>query len=182
MATRYIGDTNAQMYSNLMPAGVVLPFAGATAPTGWLLCDGTSISRATYPALFTAIGTAHGTADGNSFNVPDYRGRFLRGLDGTAGRDPDKASRTAAATGGNTGNNVGSVQGDVMQGHAHSFSPLYYNAPGPNSGGILATGGADAGVTGTSVGAPTTSGSNGTPRTSSETRPVNAAVNYIIKY
>jgi len=96
----------------IVPPGVVWAYAGATAPTGWLLCDGTTIARATYTALFAAIGTAHGTGDGSTtFHLPDYRGRFLRGVDSAVGRDPDRASRIAANTGGNTGDNVGSVQG-----------------------------------------------------------------------
>jgi microcystin-dependent protein len=71
--------------SSLMPSGVVLPFGGTTAPTGWLLCDGSPISRTTYSALFSAIGTTHGTGDGvNTFNLPDMRGVFPRGA-GTNG-------------------------------------------------------------------------------------------------
>lgn len=99
--------------SQLLPSGIILPYGGATAPTGWLFCNGASYSRTTYANLFAAIGTAHGTVDGNSFNVPDLRGRFIRGTDtmGTAaGRDPDKATRTAANAGGNAGDSVGSVQ------------------------------------------------------------------------
>jgi microcystin-dependent protein len=97
--------------SVLMPAGVILPYGGGTAPTGWLLCDGSAISRTTYASLFAAIGTSHGYGDNSTtFNLPDFRGRFMRGVDGTANRDPDKGTRTSAATGGNTGNNVGSAQ------------------------------------------------------------------------
>jgi microcystin-dependent protein len=94
---------------SICPPGVVLPYAGSTSPDGWLFCDGREISRTTYLALFTAIGTAHGTGNGTStFNIPDYRGRFLRGRDAGAGRDIDRASRTASGTGGLTGDNVGS--------------------------------------------------------------------------
>jgi hypothetical protein len=107
----FLSDLTIQ---NALPAGVIFPFAGSVAPAGWLLCDGTSYLRASYSRLFSSIGTAHGSNAANTFNVPDYRGRFLRGTDnmgsGAAGRDPDNAVRTAANTGGNTGNNVGSVQ------------------------------------------------------------------------
>ncbi len=99
-----------------VPAGVVLPFAGNTAPKGYLLCDGSVISRATYKSLFDAIGTLHGSGNGSTtFHLPDYRGRFLRGKDGSTGRDPDRGSRTAANAGGATGDNVGSVQGDATK-------------------------------------------------------------------
>lgn len=104
----------AQGISSLVPAGVIMAFGGATAPTGWLLCNGSAVSRTTYANLFAAISTAHGYGDNSTtFNLPDYRGRFIRGRDtmGTAAsRDPDKTLRSAAATGGLTGDNVGSVQ------------------------------------------------------------------------
>jgi microcystin-dependent protein len=110
-----IGDqTSSQVagaIAQLMPSGVILPYGGEIAPTGWLFCDGSAISRITYANLFAALGTSHGYGDNSTtFNLPDLRGRFMRGVDGTASRDPDKVARTAAAVGGNTGNNVGSVQ------------------------------------------------------------------------
>jgi microcystin-dependent protein len=65
---------------SITPAGTIIAFAGATPPSGWLLCNGSAISRTTYSALFSAIGTAHGQGDGSAtFNLPDYRGQFLRG-------------------------------------------------------------------------------------------------------
>lgn len=80
-------------------------------PDGWLLCDGSAVSRATYDALFKVIGTLHGTGDGvHTFNLPDYRGRFQRGVDDGTGRDPDASSRKAAHTGGATGDSVASIQ------------------------------------------------------------------------
>jgi microcystin-dependent protein len=64
------------------PAGMVSQFAGSTAPTGWLLCDGSAVSRTTYATLFTAIGTAYGTGNGSTtFNVPNLKGRIPVGRD-----------------------------------------------------------------------------------------------------
>lgn len=64
-------------------AGVIAPYAGATPPSGWLLCDGSAVSRTFFSELFTAIGTTFGAGDGSStFNLPDLRGRV------SAGRDP----------------------------------------------------------------------------------------------
>jgi microcystin-dependent protein len=63
----------------VVPAGIVVQFAGTVAPSGWVLCDGTAYSRtnATYSRLFTAISTTYGPGDGiTTFNVPDFRGRF----------------------------------------------------------------------------------------------------------
>lgn len=71
----------------LVPAAAILPFAGAAAPAGFLLCDGSAVSRSDYATLFTAIGTTYGTGDGSTtFNVPDLRGRVPVGADGVAGR------------------------------------------------------------------------------------------------
>lgn len=72
--------TNIQTVSPgiLVPSGVVFPFAGSVAPSGYLLCDGTSYNTTIYAALFSAIGYAYG-GSGANFNVPDYRYSFLRG-------------------------------------------------------------------------------------------------------
>lgn len=60
--------------------GEITSFAGAVVPSGWLLCDGTAVSRATYATLFSAIGTSYGVGNGSTtFNVPDYRGRSVVG-------------------------------------------------------------------------------------------------------
>jgi microcystin-dependent protein len=63
-----------------MPAGSIVAFGGAVAPTCWLLCDGTSYLRTAWPELFAVIGTAYGAADGTHFNVPDLRGRSPVGV------------------------------------------------------------------------------------------------------
>jgi hypothetical protein len=72
-----------------VPSGAIMDFAMNAAPTGWLACDGAAISRTTYAALFAAIGTTWGAGDGSTtFNLPDMRGYFRRGVgtnsDGTA--------------------------------------------------------------------------------------------------
>ena len=64
----------------LVPPGAVMSFAMSAAPMGWLPCDGAAINRTTYAPLFSAIGYTHG-GSGNSFNVPDLRGEFIRGWD-----------------------------------------------------------------------------------------------------
>jgi hypothetical protein len=124
--------------SLITPAGVMLPFGGAVAPDGWLLCNGASVSRATYSKLFGAIGSAHGSGDGSTtFTLPDTRGRFLRGVDGGVARDPDRASRTAAASGGNTGDLVGSVQVNATA--KNGLSTAASTATGSVSGSVAST-------------------------------------------
>ena len=88
-------------------------------PADYLPCDGRSLVRAAFARLFEAIGPAWGGDVAGNFNLPDLRGLFLRGVDGTAGRDPDSRERSFSRRGGNTGNNVGSVQEDALQEHRH---------------------------------------------------------------
>ncbi len=80
----------------ITPTGAVMPYAGSTAPSGWLLCYGQAVSRTTYAVLYAVIGTTYGVGDGSTtFNVPDLRGRAAIGLDNMGG---SAASRVAAAT------------------------------------------------------------------------------------
>jgi microcystin-dependent protein len=77
---RQSSDLQTILVGSVIPAGTIAPFAGGTVPEGWMLCDGTAINRTTYSALFSAVGTAHGQGNGSTtFNLPDYRGQFLRG-------------------------------------------------------------------------------------------------------
>lgn len=65
------------------PAGVIIPFAGTSVPTGYLLCNGAAVSRTDYANLFAAIGTLYGAGDGSTtFNLPDARDRVLQGASG----------------------------------------------------------------------------------------------------
>lgn len=62
------------------PVGVVQAFAGSTTPDGWLLCDGSAVSRTTYADLFAVIGTTYGTGDGSTtFNLPNLVDKFVEG-------------------------------------------------------------------------------------------------------
>lgn len=152
---------------SILPPGIIMPFAGTTAPVGFLVADGSAVSRTTYAALFSTIGTSFGVGNGvDTFNLPDLRGRFMRGVDGSAGRDPDKATRSAT-NGGNSGNNVGSVQDDEFKSHTHSVgnNTIYAGSANNSSGGDY----------------PNTSFETGA-RGGNETRPKNINVNFIIKY
>jgi len=92
---------------------------------GWYLCNGAAIGRAAFDSLYQLIGTAHGDGQDDprpdtDFNLPDYRGLFLRGVSGTTGRDLDSGERTPNHPGGNSGNQVGSYQDDQIQTHRHT--------------------------------------------------------------
>tara|TARA_R100000988_G_scaffold47548_1_gene23338 strand:+ start:668 stop:1819 length:1152 start_codon:yes stop_codon:yes gene_type:complete len=94
---------------DLMPAGAILPYAGASAPSGYLLAYGQAISRSTYSDLFSAIGTTYGVGDGSStFNVPDLRGRAIAGQDDMGGTSAD---RLTGQTGGVNGDTLGGAGG-----------------------------------------------------------------------
>lgn len=138
------------------PTGSVFFMATTTVPTGYLECDGTAISRSTYPALFATIGTTFGAGDGSTtFNLPDLRGYFIRGYDHGRGVD--------------SGRTFGSTQADDYKAHTHNLG-----------GAIIRDNGASYNLSGTgsrgdSVTA--TSSSGGT-----ETRPKNIALMPCIKY
>ena len=125
-----------------VPIGAVIDFGGSTMPAGWLLCDGSAISRTTYSDLFTAISTAFGLGDGvTTFNVPDLRGRMIvgtgAGSDGTTtvtytlGQVVGKFSVAIAQA------NLPNYQLAVASSgaHAHSYTQLAAHNPAPSSGG-----------------------------------------------
>jgi len=109
--------------TDTVPVGTVIAWAGESdsVPADWMICDGRSLKKNKYAGLYAAIGQAWG-GGGNRFNLPDLRGRFIRGVDGNAGRDPDADDRDAANQGGNT-KGVGSVQNDSIQQHGHYQPP-----------------------------------------------------------
>jgi microcystin-dependent protein len=103
LVTDYVGGDNvchglvAALASLLVPTGAVFSFSGASAPNGFLLCDGAAVSRTTYAALYAVIGTTYGTGDGSTtFNLPDARGRTAIG----AGQGAGLTNRVLAAKGG----------------------------------------------------------------------------------
>ncbi|MCG8475667.1 MAG: tail fiber protein [Cytophagales bacterium] len=98
-----------------LPIGTIMSYGGslnveAFEKQGWLYCNGNAIGRDKYSDLFKIIGTSYGSGDQKStFNLPDFRGTFLRGVSGDTTNDPD-AGKRGSLNGGNTGNKVGSVQ------------------------------------------------------------------------
>ncbi len=140
------------------PPGTVIMFAGDTAPSGYLECDGSQISRTTYPLLFAAIGVYHGVGDNSTtFNIPDLRGEFVRGWTSTPkGTDP--------------GRQLGTFQSDSVGAHTHTF-PLS-PTEGTDSNVSYGQGKTDSGMGSIQV----TANSN-----SAETRPRNIALMYCIK-
>ena len=142
--------------NELAPIGSLSAFAGSTAPNKWLICNGAAVSRATYSDLYAVVGDVYGNGDGSTtFNLPDLRGEFIRGLDGGRGVD---AART-----------LGSAQSDLLKSHTHQVQNVF-------SGG--GTGDEENYVSNVTASRSTidTLSSGG-----AETRPRNIAMNYIIK-
>lgn len=159
-------------WREIEPTGSVIAFAGSTAPNGWLLCNGASLLRTDYAELFSVIGTTYGNVDSTHFNIPDLRGIFVRGA-GTSGQ-------LSNANGAAFSGSLGSYQNDKFQGHKFTSSGL---GSGINSYGQW--NGAEMVVVGSYSGGSLTmasDGTNGTPRTGTETNPANLSLNYIIKY
>ena len=152
------------------PLGTINAFGGATAPEGWLLCQGQAISRTEYADLFAVIGTNFGSGDGSTtFNLPDLRGEFLRG-----------AGTNSHTTQGN-GGSVGTHQDATV------INP-YYNAAGGSSEFLTASSDGynitnfDKGSSATGFGTVFNGGSGQTKTVQVYSiRPTNTSVNYIMK-
>jgi len=200
---------------NGVPAGVVEAFAGPIdkIPPGWLLCDGSPLKSTDYPILYALISEAWGNgttfADGTpesdpqtDFNLPDLRGRFLRGDDGATALDP--GPRRPSLDGGSA-DGVGSIEDDTtripragfsvgVDGNHHHALNCNDNGSGCMNGGArggcgvytsgyswgrnYANNGPEGWVPIDEAGSHSHSMSGG----DSETLPINACVGYIIKY
>jgi len=146
---------------------------------GWMLCDGRSLSTHIFPELFAVLGYQYGGSK-DQFNIPDYRGYFLRGVDMGTKNDPDVDLRAASPGGSGSNTEVGSIQSDAMLTHQHDYQ--------------LASLGAQAGQGSAAISSATTTSTSAivneknqalTPTTGIsqyETRPKNIYVNYLVKF
>jgi microcystin-dependent protein len=109
--------------------GTIKAYAAAAAPASWMLCDGSAISRASYPQLFSLIGTNYGTGDGSTtFNLPDLRSRMIVGM----GQGSGLTNRALAAQGGEENHqlNVAEMPSHTHTdtGHTHTYGFQNYAA------------------------------------------------------
>lgn len=108
-----------------IPPGAIVGYGGAVAPTGYLVCDGTAVSRVTYAFLFAAIGITWGPGDGSTtFNLPDMRRRIPVGVGGT---DPFALLPTTLGSYGGTDDVT--VTSNQMASHTHGFVTQYFFYP-----------------------------------------------------
>ena len=145
--------------------GSVSAFAMPTAPEGWLVCDGSAISRTEYADLFATIGTLWGHGDQvSTFNLPDLRGEFVRGFDDGRGVDAGRV--------------FGSAQGHALQNHDHRLGAMDAQSGVNRTTGEF--GGSDYDVT--AIDDRKTSNLTNSPfNYADETRPRNVAMTYAIK-
>ena len=169
--TTYVNHLRANSF-NLLPAGMVVQWVTSTAPTGWLLCNGSTYNASSdpiYQELFNVIGNQFGGTNNTNFKVPDYRGMFLRG------------AGTNAQTGYTSyvGQTLNTQQTDCVQEHTHNTDLSTRRGTASDSANFV--------MSSNNVGGANTqtwtSSTQTTGRYSSvETRPVSYSVNYIIKY
>ncbi len=179
--------TGAASWNPVPPPGVITAFAGSTAPTGYLICDGAAVSRTTYAALFTIIGTTYGAGNGSTtFNVPDLRSKTIVGV----GQGTGLTNRTLASTGGAETKTLSVTEMPSHNhsindpGHAHSQTTINddFNNSGGNAPGFSADGAGS--KTWTNINTSTTGitiNSNGSGAAFNIMNPF-LALNYIIKF
>lgn len=106
--------------AEITPAGIIQEFGGITAPSGYLICDGSAVSRTTYSSLFAAIGTNYGTGDGSTtFNLPDLRQRVPVGKN---------SSGTFNTLGGTGGAEITTLSIANLPSHTHDVNPASFTS------------------------------------------------------
>jgi hypothetical protein len=162
-----------------LPVGSITAYAGTNIPTGYLNCDGSTVSRTVYADLFTAIGTTWGAGDGSTtFNIPDLRSATLRGVG------------TPTLYTSNTVISLAQIVDDTYQGHNHLIRRRDNYLPLGWGFGSGRTGTTYVDTVTSGAGSPTydllaktheNDGTNGTPRTGLETTGKARGVYFIIK-
>ena len=197
MQTDGSGNLSFQIVAGV-PSGAVFCIAVASVPSGYLECNGQSVSRTTFAALFAVIGTQYGASNSSTFKVPDLRGEFIRGFDN--GRGVDSGRSVASSQSHQHPQHNHAVSASSTAG-AHSHSLNYQRKHVEDTGGAAITdirreGGDGDGGSQTFTN-DTTSGfmnnasitvstsinqsNRGGTSNSSETRPRNIAMMYVIK-
>ncbi|MDP2697586.1 phage tail protein [Thalassospira sp.] len=148
--------------------GSVSAFAMPTPPEGWLVCDGSAVSRTDYADLFATIGTLWGHGNQvSTFNLPDLRGEFIRGFDDGRGVDVDRT--------------FGSVQLDAVQNFEGEVYLNNANASAPTGIFEIISGPSNRNGTGSTAANGLRINASNAVRVADETRPRNIAMTYAIK-
>ena len=128
------GNIDAEIIDNLkLPPGIIFPFAGQSAPEGYLICAGQEVSRQEYSDLFEVIGELYGSGDGETtFNLPDLRGRMPLGKDNMNGASANRVENAQAdSLSGNAGEENHQLTVDELAEHNHPMSTHFISqSPG----------------------------------------------------
>ena len=158
------------------PAGTILMFGGTSAPTGFLLCDGSAVDRSTFADLFAVVGETFGAGDTTTtFNLPDLRGEFVRGWDAMGGSAKGVDSGRAFGSTQNS-TNLAHSHNVTDPGHAHDIAAVSDTTASVAAGAASAGAAPSTGTTDSQVTSITIQNSGDT-----EARPRNIALSYIIK-
>jgi microcystin-dependent protein len=126
----------ADVIATVIPPGTMWEYAGSSAPTNWLLCDGSAISRTTYVALFTALGTSYGAGNGSTtFNIPDCRGRVRAGKDDMGGVSANRLTSATMSPDGSTRGATGGTETQTLT--AAQVPPHHHTVGATTSTGTL---------------------------------------------
>ena len=116
----------------LLPTGTIVQYAGLYAPTGWLLCQGASVSKTDYPDLYSLLGTTYGAGDSNNFVLPDLRGRIPLGMGSLNGSGTNyslankNGSETHTLTTSEMPSHNHSASSSTQAGHTHNYQDAYF--------------------------------------------------------
>lgn len=136
-STTLVSNLNADLLDGqhgtvYAPTGMIVQFAAASSPSGWLLCDGSLVLKATYPDLWALLGSTYGTPTSTQFYLPDLRGRIGVGLDNMGGSDAGRLNVTNTL-GGSGGVQEVTLNENNLPQHTHAAGTLATNTTGSHS-------------------------------------------------
>ena len=146
---------NLQDIVNRSEVGAIKPWTKTTAPDGYLLCDGSAVSRTTFADLFAVVGTTYGTGDDSTtFNVPNLQGKMPQGFDGntynlagTGGANTVTVAVTNNQAATNATNQSVTITGSIdntslttaqLASHTHTATDSYQRGSSGNQAGAIA--------------------------------------------
>lgn len=173
-----ISEQFVRVYS-AFPVGTIVTYSAPVAPTGWLICDGSAVSRNDYEDLFNVIGTTFGVGDGSTtFNLPDIQGRVPVGLDSSqtefdsVGKLGGEKDHQLTVNEMPSHTHIQDAHSHTQASHSHTVNSHTHSYTVPDTVFSAGTGGLSGALRNTSGGSSATSGSS-SPGTNSATPTIN---------